>query len=390
MCDTMRAMQTTLTLDHKTITLIGTAHVSKASADEVKATLESGHFDTIAIELDEDRYTAMMENKRWETTDIVRIIKEKKTGLLMAQLILASYQKRLALQGDIQVGQEMITAIEVAHTQNIRLAKIDRSVTLTFQRIWRSLNFRDKMGMLNQLLTAAFEKESFSEDDIEALKQQDLLEASMAEVTKRFPKIALTLVDERDRIMAYKLRHAKGTQIVAVVGAAHVNGITRYLNDPDLQIADLLTLPKPGWGSKAIGWLIPLSIGALILATIVMSPQTAWTTIGRFILINGSLAALGTLIALGHPLSILTAFVAAPIGILSPVLATGWFAGLTEAWVHKPAVKDFMALQDDAMHLKGWWRNRVLRILLVVMLANVFASIGSIITASDLLTNLFK
>lgn len=390
MCDTMRAMQTTLTLDHKTITLIGTAHVSKASADEVKATLESGHFDTIAIELDEDRYTAMMENKRWETTDIVRIIKEKKTGLLMAQLILASYQKRLALQGDIQVGQEMITAIEVAHTQNIRLAKIDRSVTLTFQRIWRSLNFWDKMGMLNQLLTAAFEKESFSEDDIEALKQQDLLEASMAEVTKRFPKIALTLVDERDRIMAYKLRHAKGTQIVAVVGAAHVNGITRYLNDPDLQIADLLTLPKPGWGSKAIGWLIPLSIGALILATIVMSPQTAWTTIGRFILINGSLAALGTLIALGHPLSILTAFVAAPIGILSPVLATGWFAGLTEAWVHKPAVKDFMALQDDAMHLKGWWRNRVLRILLVVMLANVFASIGSIITASDLLTNLFK
>ena len=383
-------MQTTLTLDHKTITLIGTAHVSKASADEVKATLESGHFDTIAIELDEDRYTAMMENKRWETTDIVRIIKEKKTGLLMAQLILASYQKRLALQGDIQVGQEMITAIEVAHTQNIRLTKIDRSVTLTFQRIWRSLNFWDKMGMLNQLLTAAFEKESFSEDDIEALKQQDLLEASMAEVTKRFPKIALTLVDERDRIMAYKLRHAKGTQIVAVVGAAHVNGITRYLNDPDLQIADLLTLPKPGWGSKAIGWLIPLSIGALILATIVMSPQTAWTTIGRFILINGSLAALGTLIALGHPLSILTAFVAAPIGILSPVLATGWFAGLTEAWVHKPAVKDFMALQDDAMHLKGWWRNRVLRILLVVMLANVFASIGSIITASDLLTNLFN
>jgi len=328
LCDTMRAMQTTLTLDHKTITLIGTAHVSKASADEVKATLESGHFDTIAIELDEDRYTAMMENKRWETTDIVRIIKEKKTGLLMAQLILASYQKRLALQGDIQVGQEMITAIEVAHTQNIRLTKIDRSVTLTFQRIWRSLNFWDKMGMLNQLLTAAFEKESFSEDDIEALKQQDLLEASMAEVTKRFPKIALTLVDERDRIMAYKLRHAKGTQIVAVVGAAHVNGITRYLNDPDLQIADLLTLPKPGWGSKAIGWLIPLSIGALILATIVMSPQTAWTTIGRFILINGSLAALGTLIALGHPLSILTAFVAAPIGLLSTVLATGWFAGI--------------------------------------------------------------
>jgi pheromone shutdown-related protein TraB len=386
----MLAMQTTITLDNKIITLIGTAHVSKASADEVLETLENGAFDTIAIELDDDRYTALTENKRWETTDIVRIIKEKKTGLLMAQLILSAYQKRLALQTEVQVGQEMITAIEVAHRKGIRLAKIDRSVTLTFQRIWRSLNFWDKVGMLNQLITAAFENESFSETDIEALKQQDLLEASMAEVTRRFPKIATTLIDERDRIMAYKLRHAKGQQIVAVVGAAHVNGISRYLSDPDLQINELMTLPKPGWGSKAMAWLIPLSIGGLILATIAINPQTALSTIWRFIAINGSLAALGTLIALGHPLSILTAFVAAPIGILSPVLATGWFAGLTEAWIHKPAVKDFLALQEEAMHLKGWWRNRVLRILLVVMLANLFASIGSLITASDLLSNLFN
>ena len=383
-------MQTTLTLDEKTITLIGTAHVSKASALEVQETLENGSFDAIAIELDEDRYTAMTENKRWETTDIVRIIKEKKTGLLMAQLVLSAYQKRLALQSEIPVGQEMITAIDVAHRKNTRLVKIDRSVTLTFQRIWRSLNFWDKLGMLNQLIGAAFEKEAFTEADIEALKQQDLLEASMAEVSKRFPKIALTLVDERDRIMAYKLRHTKGTNIVAVVGAAHVNGISKYLQDPHLTIHDLMTLPKPGWGSKAVGWLIPLSIGGLILATIAINPETALSTIWRFIAVNGSLAALGTLIALGHPLSILTAFVAAPIGILSPVLATGWFAGLTEAWVHKPAVKDFMALQDDAMHLKGWWRNRVLRILLVVMLANLFASIGSIITASDLLSYLFN
>jgi pheromone shutdown-related protein TraB len=383
-------MQTTLHVSDKTITLIGTAHVSQASADEVFQTLENGAFDTIAIELDEDRYTALTENKRWETTDIVRIIKEKKAGLLMAQLVLSAYQKRLALQSDVQVGQEMITAIEVAHRKNIRLAKIDRSVTLTFQRIWRSLNLWDKLSMLNQLITAAFEKEAFSEADIESLKQQDLLEASMAEVSKRFPKIALTLVDERDRIMAYKLRHAKGQQIVAVVGAAHVAGITRYLQDSDLSIGELMTLPKPGWGSKALGWLIPGSIGGLILATIAINPETALSTIWKFIAINGSLAALGTLIALGHPLSILTAFVAAPIGILSPVLATGWFAGLTEAWIHKPAVKDFMALQDDAMHLKGWWRNRVLRILLVVMLANLFASVGSILTASDLLSNLFN
>jgi len=383
-------MNTTFQLENKTITLIGTAHVSHSSAQEVLDTLTLGAYDAIAIELDEERFQGLKQDKAWENTDIVQLIKQKKTGLLMAQLILASYQRRLAKANAIQVGQEMLTAIEYAQSHEIKLLKIDRSVTVTFQRIWRALNFFDKMSMLTQLIASVFTDEKLSEDDLEKLKEQDMLQAALSEISTKFPKVAETLIFERDRIMAYKLRHANATNIVAVVGAAHVNGILSHLNNPDLEIKDLMKVPAPKKTSKLLTWIFPLSIVALIGATMLMSPDMAFSTVLRFIVFNGSLAALGTLLAFGHPVSILTAFVAAPIGILSPVLATGWFAGLAEATMRKPKVTDFMNLQDDAMKLKGWWKNRVLRVLLVVMLANIFASFGSIVYSIDLFKNLFK
>ena len=241
--------------------------------------------------------------------------------------------------------------------------------------------------MLSELLGSLFEND-VKEEDIEALKQGDMLQSALAEVSKQFPKIAETLIFERDRIMAYKLAHANGQKIVAVVGAAHVPGIQKNLTN-NTPISNILQVNKKK-NSQLTAWIFPLFIVGLILLSIINSPGLAYDTILRFILINGSLAALGTLIALGHPLSILTAFVMAPIGVLSPFLATGWFAGLMEAWVHKPKVEDFMNLQDDVLHIKGYWTNRVTRILLVVLLANVFASLGSIVYSIDLIKNLFN
>jgi pheromone shutdown-related protein TraB len=383
-------MITQIQLENKTISLIGTAHVSHLSAQEVLEALSMNHYDAIAIELDEERFKGLNQDKAWENTDIIQLIKQKKTGLLMAQLILASYQKRLAKSNQINVGQEMITAIEFAQHNDTRLLKIDRSVTVTFQRIWRALNFFDKMSMLTQLITSVFTEEKLTEADLEKLKEQDMLQAALSEISVKFPKVAEALIFERDRIMAYKLRHASGTNIVAIVGAAHVAGITSHLNDPELDISELMSVPAPKRSSKILTWIFPLSIVALIVATMVMSPNMALSTVLRFIVFNGSLAALGTLLAFGHPVSIIVAFFAAPIGILSPVLATGWFAGLSEAYMRKPKVTDFMNLQDDAMKLKGWWKNRVLRILLVVMMANIFASFGSIVYSIDLFKNLFK
>ncbi|MHB8097370.1 MAG: TraB/GumN family protein [Erysipelotrichaceae bacterium] len=374
-------------INGKEITIIGTAHISSESVEEVKQVLLEIQPDTVAIELDDERYKSMTEKKNWQDMDIVDIIKKKKVGFLVAQMILSSYQRKIAQNLKLNVGEEMSAAIQYSKEYHTKLLMIDRNIQTTLLRIWHNLGWFEKVKMLTELLSSMFEND-VKEEDIEALKQGDMLQSALTEISKQFPQIAETLIFERDRIMAYKLSHAQGNKIVAVVGAAHLPGIQKNLlnNNP---ISDIMVVPKKK-GGNLTAWIFPLFIVGLIALSIINSPGLALDTILRFILINGSLAALGTLIALGHPLSILTAFVMAPIGVLSPFLATGWFAGLMEAWIHKPKVEDFMNLQDDVLHIKGYWTNRVARILLVVLLANIFASLGSIVYSIDLIKNLFN
>lgn len=374
-------------INGKEITIIGTAHISSESVEEVKQVLLEIQPDTVAIELDDERYKSMTEKKNWQDMDIVDIIKKKKVGFLVAQMILSSYQRKIAQNLKLNVGEEMSTAIQYSKEYHTKLLMIDRNIQTTLLRIWHNLGWFEKVKMLTELLSSMFEND-VKEEDIEALKQGDMLQSALTEISKQFPQIAETLIFERDRIMAYKLAHAHGNKIVAVVGAAHLPGIQKNLSS-NTSISDIMVVPKKK-GHNLTAWIFPLFIIGLIGLSIFNSPGLAFDTILRFILINGSLAALGTLIALGHPLSILTAFVMAPIGVLSPFLATGWFAGLMEAWVHKPKVEDFMNLQDDVLHIKGYWTNRVARILLVVLLANIFASLGSIVYSIDLIKNLFN
>ena len=380
-------MKQILEINGKTLILIGTAHISEQSVQEVRDTLESTQADTIAIELDDERYKAMNETQDWQKMDIVQIIKKKKVGFLFAQMILSSYQRKIAQKLDLKLGEEMNVAIQHAKLNDKKLLLIDRNIQTTLLRIWRGLGWFEKIKMLTELLASLFEND-VKEEDIERLKEGDLLQSALQEVSKQFPQIAEALIFERDRIMAYKLAHAKGPTIIAVVGAAHVPGIIANLANEN-SINDLLKVPEKK-KNTLLAWLFPAFLVLLMGLTIMNAPDMAFTTILRFILINGSLAALGTLIALGHPLSILTAFVMAPLGVLSPFLATGWFAGLTEAWVRKPQVHDFMNLQTDVLKISGFWRNRVARILLVVILANLFASLGSIVYSIDLIQNLFK
>lgn len=380
-------MKQILEINGKTLILIGTAHISEQSVQEVRDTLESTQADTIAIELDDERYKAMNETQDWQKMDIVQIIKKKKVGFLFAQMILSSYQRKIAQKLDLKLGEEMNVAIQHAKLNDKKLLLIDRNIQTTLLRIWHGLGWFEKIKMLTELLASLFEND-VKEEDIERLKDGDLLQSALQEVSKQFPQIAEALIFERDRIMAYKLAHAKGPTIIAVVGAAHVPGIIANLANEN-SINDLLKVPEKK-KNTLLTWLFPAFLVLLMGLTIINAPDMAFTTIFRFILINGSLAALGTLIALGHPLSILTAFVMAPLGVLSPFLATGWFAGLTEAWVRKPQVHDFMNLQTDVLKLSGFWRNRVARILLVVILANLFASLGSIVYSIDLIQNLFK
>jgi pheromone shutdown-related protein TraB len=374
-------------INGKEITIIGTAHISSESVEEVRQALEELKPDVVAIELDDERYKSMTEKKNWQEMDIVDIIKKKKVGFLFAQMILSSYQRKIAQNLKLNVGEEMSVAIQYSKETNTKLLMIDRNIQTTLLRIWHNLGWWEKVKMLTELLSSMFESD-VKEEDIESLKQGDMLQSALSEISKQFPQIAETLIFERDRIMAYKLAHASGTRIVAVVGAAHVPGIQKNLSNNE-SIAQLMIVPKKKNGNLT-AWIFPIFIVGLIGLSIINAPGLAFETVLRFILINGSLAALGTAIALGHPLSILTAFIMAPIGVLSPFLATGWFAGLTEAWVHKPKVEDFMSLQDDVLHIKGYWKNRVARILLVVLLANIFASLGSIVYSIDLIRNLFN
>lgn len=374
-------------INGKEITIIGTAHISSDSVEEVKQALLEIQPDTVAIELDDERYKSMTETKDWKEMDIVDIIKKKKVGFLVAQMILSSYQRKIGKNLNQNVGQEMNVAIQYSKENQTKLLMIDRNIQTTLLRVWHNLGWFEKIKMLTELLGSMFESD-VKEEDIEALKQGDMLQSALSEVSKQFPKIAESLIFERDRIMAYKLAHASGNKIVAVVGAAHLPGIQKNLSNNN-PITDIMIVPKKKSGNLS-AWIFPIFIVGLIVLSIFNSPGLAFDTILRFILINGSLAALGTLIALGHPLSILTAFVMAPIGVLSPFLATGWFAGLMEAYIHKPKVEDFMNLQDDVLHIKGYWTNRVARILLVVLLANLFASLGSIVYSIDLIKNLFN
>ncbi len=373
-----------LSLDGKTITLIGTAHVSLRSADEVQKIIHQTQPDCICIELDSERFNSLKNPKKWENSDILEVIRKKKVGALLVNIILASYQKRMAEKMASTAGQEMKEAIRCAEESHTHLELVDRNIQTTFSRIWRKHSWWQKCRLIASLLGSIFEDEEISEEELEKLKQSEMLESALQEVQEEFPVVAEVLIHERDQCLAYNIRHAPGKNIVAVVGAAHIPGILREIERP-INIAELNSVPNKSLLSKVSGWIIPLLILALIAAGFFQSSAIGMQQLSAWILWNGSLSALGVLLAAGHPLAILTAFIAAPITSLNPLLAAGWFAGLTEALLRKPRVRDFENLSEEVSSFKGFYRNRVTHILLVVILANVFSTLGTILGGWDVL-----
>lgn len=380
---------TKLEIDGKEIYLIGTAHVSQTSRQDVKECIDEVQPDSICIELDDERYEAINNPKRWEDTDIIKVIKEKRTGYMLANLILSSYQRRVAKKLDVQAGQEMIQGIESAKELNANLVLVDRNIQTTFKRIYRKHSFFQKIKLLTTLIMSIFDDEEISSDDIESLKQSEALEVALKEVSKEFPVVAEVLIHERDQVLAHKIKNAPGKKIVAVLGAAHIPGIKKEIVK-NYDIEELESIPEKKPSSKIIGWIIPILIIAMILSMFSINSELGINQIKIWILWNGSLSAIGVLLACGHPLSILTAFIAAPITSLNPLLAAGWFAGLVEAIVKKPKVKDFENILDDVNTVKGFYKNRVTHILLVVVFANLFSTIGTIISGFDIVKNFLQ
>ncbi len=374
----------------KEIILIATAHVSKQSAELVKAVIDQEQPDSICVELDEDRYKNIKNPKAWADTDLVQVIKEKKVGFMLANLVLGSYQKKLAKQLDTNVGQEMVQGIKSAEETGANLVLADRSIQTTFMRIWRKMTLKEKFELLLNLFFALDDEEEseITDEEIAKLLQKDMLEGAMANMKEEFPKIGDILLCERDQHLANKIKNAPGKKIVAVLGGAHVAGVKEEIfKEQNMQ--EITTVPPAGKTAKVIGWAIPIAIVALIAYGFVQGVETGMQQVASWILWNGSLAALFTAIMLGHPLSILTAFVVAPISSLNPMLACGWFAGLMEAHVRKPKVEDVSNISNDIFSIKGLFHNRFLRTLLIVIMANLGSSLGTIIAGLDIIKNVF-
>lgn len=380
---------TRIHLDGKEIILIGTAHVSKQSVEQVKEVIDREQPDSVCIELDDQRYKSIMEGNKWREMDIFKVIKEKKATLLIMNLAISSFQNRLAKQFDTKPGQEMIQGIESAKEIGAELVLADRNIQITFSRIWGNVGVWGKAQLLTSIIYSIFNKETISEEELEKMKTQDTLNASLAEISEAFPKLKKPLIDERDQYLAQKIKEAPGKKVVAVLGAAHVPGITKEIhNEQDLQA---LTKTKPKSKTpQIIGWAIPVLIVALIAFTFFLNPSAGMDQAISWILWTGITAALGATAALGHPLAILAAFIAAPITTLHPLLAAGWVSGIVQAYIKRPSVADFETLSEDVFSLKGFWRNKFTRVLLVIILTNIGGSFGTFIGGADVIRTFFN
>ncbi|MDD4924804.1 MAG: TraB/GumN family protein [Dehalococcoidales bacterium] len=379
---------TRLDYNGKNIILIATAHVSEQSAQLVKKVIEEEKPDSVCVELDEGRYKSILNPQSWENTNIAQVIKEKKVGFMLANLFLSAYQKKMARQLNTIVGREMLQGIESARETGAELVLADRQIQITFRRIWKKLGLWGKLKLFYGFLFSFVDDTKITEDDINEILEKDILESAISEVRNEFPAIGEVLISERDQYLAYKIKEAPGSKIVAVLGGAHVPGVKEEI----YKTQDIEKITQVSKGSpvfKIIGWAIPVVIVGLIAYGFINNIQTGIQQLSLWFLWNSLFAGLFTTLALGHPLSILTSIVAAPFTSLNPMVACGWLTGLVEATVRKPTVYDVNNIPQDIFSFKGFFKNRFLRVFLIIVMTNLGSSLGTFVAGADIIKNLF-
>jgi len=385
-----------VTRDGVDYALLGTAHVSRTSAEAVERLIDSGHYSAVAIELCPARYQTLTERDAWRDMNLFEVVRQGKAGMMMASLALAAYQRRIAEQFGIEPGAEMKTAIEAARRADVPVQLIDRDIGITLRRASRSLSWWKRWLMLNGLVVSMFSRQEVSEEDIERLKQGDLLTETFSEFSESAPELYEALIAERDRFMAARLRQENERhpprKVLAVLGAGHLEGTAEALdaqNDPADTVESLNTMPPASKLLKALPWLVLALVATGFIIGFSRSPELGWALVVTWVVINGTLSALGALIAGGHPLTVVTALLAAPLTSLNPTIGAGMVTGAVEAGLRKPRVGDFETLRDDVVHLSGWWKNRVSRVLLVFFLSNLGSAIGTWVAGFRMVQQLF-
>jgi pheromone shutdown-related protein TraB len=383
--DTVTEPTVTVQVSSTTVTLLGTAHVSRASAEEVVRRIASGSYDAVALELCPSRYRALVEPEALAELDLFRVIKTGQAPMIVASLVLGAFQQRIAEQFGIEPGAEMRAAIDAAEGKKLPVHLVDREVGITLRRAYRGVPWWQRLYLIAALFTSVFSRESVSEEEIETLKQGDILDSAFNEFADRSQALFKPLIEERDEYMAARifeeLRHNHRGNLLVIIGAGHLKGVGRYLEEgiaePSDRIRDLAALPPRRGFGRLLPWLIVVLVFLGFFIGFSRSPELGLRLITEWVLINGGLSALGAALAGGHGLTVLSAFLAAPLTSLNPTIGAGMVTGLVEVALRRPTVGDFSALRHDTAHYSGWRHNRVARAFLVFVFSTVGSAIGT-------------
>lgn len=390
----MSNTQKVLTLNGRTITLIGTAHISQDSINEVTEAIKTQKPDCVAIELDQKRCDSIKNPDSWRQLDIIKVLKRGEGFLLLANLVLASFQKRMGQNVGVRPGDEMVAAMKVAEELNIPTTMVDRPIQTTLRRAWAKNSLWGKCKLLSAMISSAFTSEKISSEEIEELKNNSEMDSMMKELSDYMPTVKEVLIDERDKYLASHIWESEGSNIIAVLGAGHLPGVQAYLEkiaagQESTDTTEIANIPSKTLGAKIKGWIIPAIIIILIGMGFYFGGRNKGTELVlSWVLWNGALSAIGSIIAAAHPLTILVSFIGAPITSLCPFVGVGFLTGITQAFVCKPKVKDIEDLSTDAGSLKGFYKNRVLKVLLVFILSSLGSSIGTFVSGADIISKL--
>ena len=378
-------------MDGREFIIVGTAHISRESADLVREVIEKERPDCVCVELDAQRFEALSQKKKFSELDLRQLIRKKQLAALLANLLLASYQKKLGGALGILPGTELLEATKAAEEFGIPIALCDRDVRVTLRRAWASMGFFKKATLASTLAVSVFERPEISEEDLRKLRDKDVLSELMRELGEAMPALKTTLIDERDIYLSTRMREASGDRIVAVVGAGHVEGICEALvPDREVDLSEIDTVPpiSPVW--KWVGWSIPaLILGSIGYIGITKGAEVAGENLLYWILANGIPCTIGAVVALAHPVTTVSAFFVAPVTSLTPVIGAGYVCAFLQAYFQPPKVREFERLGDDVGSPRAWWTNRMLRILLVFIFTTLGSIIGTYVGGYEIISNLF-
>lgn len=372
-------------LGEREIVLLGTAHVSSESVRDVERTIEEESPERVCVEIDEGRYRAMSESRSWSDLNIYQVLRERKGFMLLANLVLSAFQRKLGEDMGVKPGQEMRRAVEVAQEKSIPFSLCDREIQVTLRRAWSMSGFWGKNKMLAALLGSVFSSEKLTSEQIEELKQKNALQSMLEELSEYLPSAKEVLIDERDRYLATRIFETSEAKVLAVVGAGHMDGIVRWLHalhagEVSADVESIDRIPSPAKVTRILPWLVPAAVLGLIVVGFFRSGwELTLSMLWMWVLVNGTLSAIGALVALAHPVTIVVSFLAAPITSMNPTIGVGIVAGLLEAVLRKPRVADFERLPQDIVTVRGFFRNRLTHVLLVFFFSTIGSAIGTFI-----------